>query len=121
VPGLFVFLYRRWDKLKADESYADKYESLVDGFRLESRAATMYYAFFVLRRLALALILLFFPDNAGVQVICLNIASTLTIMYVVSVFPNKDRGLNVVEILNEEVLKILELFIIIFSDFNPQP
>ena len=42
-------------------------------------------------------------------------------MYVVSVFPNKDRGLNVVEILNEEVLKILELFIIIFSDFNPQP
>jgi len=93
----------------------------VDGFRLESRWACMYNFFFMLRRLLLSCILLFFPDNAGMQVICLNVLSTLKIIYIIQVFPNKTRANNFVEIINEETLKILEFFIIIFSDFNPYP
>jgi hypothetical protein len=118
---VFHFLYERWDKLRDDDNYADKYESLVEGFRLESRAATMYYAFFLLRKLSLAMILLFFPDNTGLQVICLSINSTLMIIYVISVFTNKSKSLNYIKMLNKETVKVLELFIIIFSDFNPQP
>lgn len=121
VPFVGIFLYKKWQKLRDDEEYADKYEGFIDGFRLESRWACMYNFFFLLRRLGLGSIILFFPDNAGMQVICLNVLSTLMIMYVISVFPNKDRNFNYIEIINEESLKVLELFLIIFSDFNPDP
>lgn len=43
------------------------------------------------------------------------------IIYVIHVFPNKNKNFNYIEVLNEETIKLLELFLIFFSDFNPQP
>jgi len=43
------------------------------------------------------------------------------IIYVIYVLPNMEKKANYIEIFNEEILKFLELFIIIFSDYNPEP
>ena len=86
----FIAIHRNQGKLDSKEIY-NKLEPYIEGMRLDRYHSSMYNVYFLLRRLASGLFLVFFNKYPMLQVTVLVIASVINFIYQASEKPMQSR------------------------------
>ena len=99
------------------------YGSAYEGLRIESKLALFYQLLYVLRRLFILLtaFLTIFVEKPWMQLISMYFFNYLILIYIASCRPFEKNSKNNIEILNEYCIVICSLFLMLFTDFIPDP
>lgn len=114
-----------WMLLKKKESFKTrkfnaKYGSIMDGMDKSRESARLFFVYFLGRRFLIAHILIFMSDYQGMQIMLITFFSSMIFFYQISVFPFRDRQVNLIESCNQTSIILLCYFLYVFSDSNSE-
>jgi C4-dicarboxylate transporter len=115
--SLLFMLSRNPETLDSKEAYK-KYGSLYDGLNTKSRWCLLYNVLFIVRRLALLLIMFNkrLQDTNSLQILYLVYINFLIMMYVHIVNPFDTRRKNIIEKVNEACVFLSVEMMMFFTD-----
>ena len=115
-----AFLYKKHEQVPTPE-FAQKYGSLTADLQVHDKAAMLYHVAFTLRRAALAVLIVVVPHYNWLQTQMVIFTCSLVLIFVGIVRPFARPLLNHLELINETFVLSNTYFVIIYSDFVPEP
>lgn len=112
----FVFL-RRYRTQLAEATFQLRFSSLYLNINTSLSYATILTTLFLLRRLALSVVLTFLEDYPFLQIAYMNLTTSMMISYLTRVRPLTTSYLNNVEIFNEIILSLCTFVTVVFTDY----
>ena len=114
---LFNTLYLAPNILKTqDKEKYDKFETLFADLKTDKILALLFNSFFILRRILMALVLVYLIEQPVIQTWFLMVMSFAQFIYLLKVKPFEDSMTNKVEIMNEIFFLIAIYHMYVFSD-----
>lgn len=110
----YIKTFHRWN----DEDYDERYGAIFDGLRKDTKLALLYPIIFILRRILFSIVAIYSLDELIIQVACLFVFSTISVLYLIIVKPFEEPLMQQLEIFNEVCTLALVYVMICFSDWN---
>jgi hypothetical protein len=117
---IWILLWKKIDKLK-NEDFADRFGSTYFELKTDNKNALLYNVFYTLRRLLIAVLVIFAGDIWVMQILLMLFHSQLLLIYLIKVQPYVLPELNYLEIFNETSICIASYHLLFFTDFTTEP
>ena len=123
LPITIINIICKPKELLANEHFETMYGSAYEGLRIKSKFALFNQLLYVLRRLFLLLtaFLTIFVEKPWMQLISMYFSNYLILIYIASCRPFEKNSKNNIEILNEYCIVTCSMFLMLFTDFIPDP
>ena len=115
IAVFYCVKFAKW----GDEDFENKYGSILEGLRKDSRASLAYPLIFISRRFLLVVVTTVTQEKLFVQLIYMNMLSFLQVFYLATFRPFEEPLILKVEIFNEVTTVLLVDLLPIFSEGNP--
>lgn len=117
----FLIWYLLWFSNLPSETVKTKFGTAYEQINTSSKAALLYNVLYMLRRLLLIAIAVFFGESPVGQISIMVAHSFLMIVYLVRVKPFEYSQMNNVEIFNETCVLIASYHLFMFTNFTSDP
>ena len=116
LPFILYFWIKKNAKQFENETFKRKFGDIFHGLNLKNEQATLFYFYFIIRRMIYCLTYYFLEDFLLLQMTILNIGTFTVLLYILKVKPYERKLLNQIELFNEGVILLLTYFCWVFSD-----
>lgn len=117
LPIAIIFYIKKFPKW-TDDRFTDRYGAFYDGLRTNKLSSIIYHVFFVIRRLAFALVAIFGSEYIFLQIWTLLLTSTLQLTYLFTCQPFESPFMHNIEVFNELTTIALSYVLFLFSPAN---
>jgi len=111
------YMYRQWDRGLSNT----KVDSLTEDLQSEDKKAVLFNVMFMARRVVIAFNIVAFTNRSYFQTQITLLLTSFVIIYQGWVDPFSTKGRNTHELINEVLILFNAYFLIVFSDFVPDP
>ena len=117
---IWIFLYKKFEEVSTP-AFNQKYGSLTNGLNFNEKEPMLYHVAFTFRRLVLAILIVVIPHYSWLQTQLIIFICSLEIIFIGSIRPFLLPFVNNLELVNEVCVLGNTYFLIIYSDFVPEP
>lgn len=114
---IWRYMYRQWDKGTSNSSTA----SLTEDLQSEDRGAVLFNVMFMARRVVIAFNIVALTNRGYFQTQITLLLTSFVIIYQGWVRPFNSKKRNRHEVINEVLILLNAYFLIVFSEFVPDP